>query len=102
MQKRTPAIILASLAAAAVFVGLVHAVLAAAHLSEPSATTVYGRYINLDASLFKDVRVREKLTLQPVWRHHADGGQSAHSAVRDEVEILVGGQSGDDAAADRA
>src|SRR5215472_14863138 len=41
-MKRTFAIILAALAAAALFVGLVHAVLVAAHLSEPAATTVYG------------------------------------------------------------
>ena len=41
-MKRTFAIILAALAAAALFAGLVHAVLVAAHLSEPAATTVYG------------------------------------------------------------
>lgn len=41
-MKRTLAIILATLAAAAVFVGLVYAVLVAAHVSEPAATTVYG------------------------------------------------------------
>jgi len=41
-MKRTFVIILAALAAAALFVGLVHAVLVAAHLSEPAATTVYG------------------------------------------------------------
>jgi hypothetical protein len=41
-MKRTFAFILAALAAAAVFGGLVHAVLVAAHLSEPAATTVYG------------------------------------------------------------
>jgi hypothetical protein len=41
-MKRTSAIILAALAAAAVFGGLVHAVLVAAHVSEPAATTVYG------------------------------------------------------------
>jgi hypothetical protein len=41
-MKRTFAIILAALAAAALFGGLVHAVLVAAHLSEPAATTVYG------------------------------------------------------------
>ena len=41
-MKRTIVIILAALAAAALFVGLVHAVLVAAHLSEPAATTVYG------------------------------------------------------------
>jgi hypothetical protein len=41
-MKRTFAIILAALAAAALFVGLVHAVLVAAHVSEPAATTVYG------------------------------------------------------------
>ena len=40
--KRTFALILAALAAAALFAGLVHAVLLAAHLSEPAATTVYG------------------------------------------------------------
>jgi len=40
--KRTVAIVLASVAAAAVFAGLVHTVLVAAHLSEPAATTVYG------------------------------------------------------------
>ena len=34
--------ILAALAAAAVFAGLVHAVLVAAHRSEPAGTTVYG------------------------------------------------------------
>ena len=41
-MKRTVAIILAALAAAALFGGLVHAVLVAAHVSEPGATTVYG------------------------------------------------------------
>src|SRR5262245_13548890 len=41
-MKRTLAIILAALAAAALFGGLVHAVLVVAHLSEPAATTVYG------------------------------------------------------------
>jgi Family of unknown function (DUF6223) len=41
-MKRTFALIVAALAAAALFGGLVHAVLVAAHLSEPAATTVYG------------------------------------------------------------
>jgi hypothetical protein len=41
-MKRSFAIILAAAAAAAVFGGLVHAVLVAAHVSEPAATTVYG------------------------------------------------------------
>src|SRR4029453_16434679 len=41
-MKRTFAIILAAAAAAALFGGLVHAVLVAAHLSEPAATTVQG------------------------------------------------------------
>ena len=41
-MKRTFAIILAGLAAVALFVGLVHVVLVAAHLSEPAATTVHG------------------------------------------------------------
>jgi|SRR5690348_6565498 uncharacterized protein DUF6223 len=41
-MKRTFAIILAALAAAALFGGLVYAVLVAAHISEPAATTVYG------------------------------------------------------------
>ena len=41
-MKRTFALILAALAGAALFAGLVHAVLVAAHLSEPAATTVYG------------------------------------------------------------
>src|SRR5256885_13343323 len=41
-MKRTFAIVLAAVAAAAVFAGVVYAVLAAAHLSEPAATTVYG------------------------------------------------------------
>ncbi len=41
-MKRTFAIILAGLAAAALFAGFVHAVLVAAHVSEPAATTVYG------------------------------------------------------------
>src|SRR5207247_10093322 len=41
-MKRTLALILAALAAAALFVGLVHAVLVAAGVSEPAATTVYG------------------------------------------------------------
>jgi hypothetical protein len=41
-MKRTFAVILAVLAAAALFAGLVQAVLVAAHLSEPAATTVYG------------------------------------------------------------
>jgi hypothetical protein len=41
-MKRTFALLLAALALAALFGGLVHAVLVAAHLSEPAATTVYG------------------------------------------------------------
>ena len=41
-MKRTFAIILAALAAVALFRGLVYAVLVAAHVSEPAATTVYG------------------------------------------------------------
>ncbi len=41
-MKRTFAIILAALAGAAVFGGLVYAVLLAAHVSEPAATTVNG------------------------------------------------------------
>ena len=41
-MKRTFALILAALAALALFAGLVHAVLVAAHVSEPAATTVYG------------------------------------------------------------
>jgi hypothetical protein len=41
-MKRTFAIILAALVAAALFGGLVYAVLMAAHVSEPSDTTVYG------------------------------------------------------------
>src|SRR5947207_5096522 len=41
-MKRTVPLVLAALAAAALFAGLVHAVLAAAHVSEPAATTVYG------------------------------------------------------------
>jgi hypothetical protein len=41
-MKRTFALILAALAAAAMFGGLVHVVLVAAHVSEPAATTVHG------------------------------------------------------------
>jgi hypothetical protein len=41
-MKRTFALILAALAAVALFGGLVHAVLVAAHVSAPAATTVYG------------------------------------------------------------
>jgi hypothetical protein len=41
-MKRTLAIIFAALPAAALFGGLVYAVLVAAHVSEPAATTVYG------------------------------------------------------------
>jgi hypothetical protein len=41
-MKRTLVLILAALAAAAVFAGLVHVVLVAAHVSEPAPTTVYG------------------------------------------------------------
>ena len=41
-MKRTFAIMVAALAAAALFAGLVHAVLVAAHVSEPAATPVYG------------------------------------------------------------
>jgi hypothetical protein len=41
-MKRTLAIILAAVAAAALFGGLVYAVLVAAHLTEPAATTVHG------------------------------------------------------------
>ena len=41
-MKRTLAILLAAVAAAALFVGLVYSVLVAAHVSDPAATTVYG------------------------------------------------------------
>lgn len=41
-MKRPFAIVLAALATAAVFAGLVYAVLVAAHVSDPAATTVYG------------------------------------------------------------
>jgi hypothetical protein len=41
-MKRTFAIILTAGAAAALFAGLVYALLVAAHVSEPAATTVYG------------------------------------------------------------
>ena len=41
-MKRTLAFILAALAAAALFGGLVYAVLVAAHVSEPAAAAVYG------------------------------------------------------------
>jgi hypothetical protein len=41
-MKRTFVLILAALTAAGLFGGLVHAVLVAAHVSEPAATTVYG------------------------------------------------------------
>src|SRR5262245_15473342 len=41
-MKRTIAFVLAALAAAALFGGLVHAVMVAAGVSEPAATTVYG------------------------------------------------------------
>jgi len=41
-MKRTFILILVLLAAAILFGGLVHAVLVAAHVSEPAATTVYG------------------------------------------------------------
>src|SRR5437016_11592524 len=41
-MKRTFTLILAALAAAALFGGLVYGVLVAAHVSEPAATTVYG------------------------------------------------------------
>jgi hypothetical protein len=41
-MQRTFILILAALAAVALFVGLVHVVLMAAHLAEPAATTVYG------------------------------------------------------------
>src|SRR5690242_4121935 len=41
-MKRTFALILAVLAAVALFGGLVYAVLAATHLAEPAAATVYG------------------------------------------------------------
>jgi hypothetical protein len=41
-MKRTFAVVLAGLAAAALFAGLVHAVLVAAHVSEPAAASVHG------------------------------------------------------------
>jgi hypothetical protein len=41
-MKRTFTLILTGLATAALFGGLVHAVLVAAHVSEPAATPVYG------------------------------------------------------------
>jgi hypothetical protein len=41
-MKRSFAVVLAAAAAAGLFGGLVYAVLVAAHVSEPAATTVYG------------------------------------------------------------
>jgi hypothetical protein len=41
-MKRIFTLILVGLAAAALFIGLVHGVLVAAHVSEPAATTVHG------------------------------------------------------------
>ena len=41
-MKRTFTLILAALAAAALFAGLVYVVLVAAHVSQPAASTVYG------------------------------------------------------------
>src|SRR5436190_19516030 len=41
-MKRTFTLILAALPAAALFGGLVYAVLVAAHVSEPAASTIYG------------------------------------------------------------
>ena len=41
-MKRPLVVILAAVAAGALFAALVYAVLAAAHVSEPAATTVYG------------------------------------------------------------
>src|SRR4249919_888588 len=41
-MKRTVALLLITLAAAAVLAGLVHVVLVSAHVSEPAATTRYG------------------------------------------------------------
>jgi hypothetical protein len=41
-MKRSFFVMLAVVAAGALFAGLVHAVLVAAHVSEPAATTVYG------------------------------------------------------------
>src|SRR5215217_3217513 len=41
-MKRQFAILLAAVAAVALFAGLVHTVLRAAHVSEPAATTIYG------------------------------------------------------------
>ena len=41
-MKRAFTLVLTVVAATALFVGLVHAVLVAAHVSEPAATTVYG------------------------------------------------------------
>jgi len=41
-MKRTVNLLLTAVAATALFVGLVHAVLVAAHVSEPAAATVYG------------------------------------------------------------
>jgi uncharacterized membrane protein len=41
-MKRIYVLILAALAAVALFVGLVYVVLVAAHVSEPAATTIYG------------------------------------------------------------
>ncbi|MEO8663115.1 MAG: DUF6223 family protein [Bryobacteraceae bacterium] len=41
-MRRTFTMILAALAAAALFAGLVHTVLVVAHVSEPATTTVYG------------------------------------------------------------
>src|SRR5689334_3692964 len=41
-SKRISVLVVAALVAAALFAGLVHTVLVAAHVSEPAATTVHG------------------------------------------------------------
>ena len=64
-MKRTFAIILATLAAAALFGGLVYAVLVAAHVSEPASTTVHG------------------LTLRRLW--------ASTAAVLALVGVVIGG-----------
>jgi len=64
-MKRTLALILVAAAAAALFGGLVHAVLVAAQVSEPAATTVYG------------------LTLRRLW--------AATVAVLAVVGVVIGG-----------
>jgi hypothetical protein len=95
-MKRTSTIILAALAAVAVFAGLVHAVLVVAHVSEPATTTVYGMtprrlWATTVAALGLAGVVIGSLALRPAGRFGTSGRLGAIVALVTGLIAVVNG-----------